>query len=298
MALKKMQRLLSISGYEIWTESLGDNKKPAVLLISGAGANAHFWTDLFCGILVDGGYFVIRYDHRDVGMSSSVDISYQVEDLVSDALHVLEAYGITHAHIVGHSMGGIIAQFMASTSPEKVCSLVCLCCGPAGGTSLTDLPMTEEERKLVDKTREINASNKPTENFEESLPGFLQIWERWNGTLPFDKELAIAYTRDIFTRSRHKIGSGKIHPHMRAIKVGLDTMHLRRDIFKTIRVPALVIQGEEDYLLIPKRGGIALAKELPQSILKLIPGMGHMFFNSDCQKMLAHLIVDFLKSIS
>lgn len=300
MALKKIrQRLLNISGNEIWTESLGSIKNPAVLLISGAGAHAHFWTDLFCEEIVKGGFFVIRYDHRDVGLSSGGDYQeqpYKVEDLTFDAVGVLEGYGVHKAHLVGHSMGGIIAQLFASMCTEKVLSLVSLCSGPAGATPLTDLPLTEEEQMLVDKTREINASNKPTASFEESLPGFMRMWERWNGTLPLDRELAIDFTREFFTRTRHKINVPKGHPHLRAIRVGLETMHLRRDIFKTIRAPALIIQGEEDYLLVPRRGGIALAKELPQSILKLIPKMGHMFFNKECQKLLADLIVEFFKS--
>lgn len=297
MALKKEQRILNISGNEIWTEALGDNKNPAVLLISGAGAHAHFWTDLFCHLIVEQGYFLIRYDHRDVGLSSRVEETYKVEDLVQDALEILNGYGIHKAHLAGHSMGGIIVQLLASFYPERVLSLICLCTGPAGGTSLRDLPLTEEEQMLVDKTREINAANRPTKSFEESLPGFMRMWERWNGTLPVDEDLAIEFTKEIFTRTRHEIATNKQHPHLRAIREGLETMPQRGHIFEKIRQPVLIIQGKEDYLLVPRRGGIALAQKLPQAILKLIPGMGHMFFNKQCQKKLAGLIIRFLDSI-
>ncbi len=295
--MKIKQATLNISGNEIWTEALGDSKNPAVLLISGAGAHAHFWTDLFCDEIVKAGYFVIRYDHRDVGLSSFVDYQknpYYVEDLAYDAMGILEGYKIDKAHLIGHSMGGVIVQFLSSLYPKKILSITCICSGPAGATAITDVPLTSEEQILVNITREINALNMPTKDFKESLPGFMRMWERWNGTLPMDEELAIEFTREIFTRSRHEVGKHKIHSHMKAVRTGMETMHQRRDIFKKIQSPTLIIQGEEDYLLVPRRGGLALAQALPEATLKIIPKMGHMFFNKECQLTLAKLIVEFL----
>lgn len=293
--MEKIIRTFNISGHELWTEGLGDRRHPAILLISGAVAHARFWTNLFCEELVRNGYFVIRYDHRDVGLSSSdTQEPYTIEDLSRDAATILQEHGISKAHIVGHSMGGIVAQIFAIIFPEKTLTLTCIGCGPAAATDLMDIPLTSEEQKIVDLTREINNANKPTEHFEESLPGFMQMWKRWNGTAAFDEDLVYDFTKEMYSRSIKK-NRDKPHPHIKAIRAGVESLEERRGILKNIRGPVLVIQGEEDYLLIPRRGGIALAQELPQAQLKLIPTMGHMFFNKDLQMLLAHLILDFLK---
>jgi pimeloyl-ACP methyl ester carboxylesterase len=299
--IKKEQRTLKIFEHEIWTEALGNPQNPAVLLISGAAAHARFWTDLFCHEIVKSGYYVIRYDHRDVGLSSTFDYEvspYKVEDLAADAAEILNAYGLEKAHLVGHSMGGIIVQLLASEYPEKVLSLVCMCTGPAGATTLTDSPLTAEEKAILDKTREINMANISTLNFEEGLPRYMRMWERWNGTLPLDQELALQFTRELFQHKRPRPKSQPDHPHIQAVRAGMATMEHRRELFKKIHAPTLIIQGEEDYLLVPRRGGIALAEVLPQGILKMIPGMGHMFFNKDTQKMLAKMIVDFFVTVT
>ena len=84
-----MQKTVKINNLDIWTESFGDEKNTAILLISGAGAPAKFWTDRFCKHLVNNGFFVIRFDHRDQGLSTAVDFEknpYTVKDLVVDAV--------------------------------------------------------------------------------------------------------------------------------------------------------------------------------------------------------------------
>ncbi|MBN9377749.1 MAG: hypothetical protein BGO14_11695 [Chlamydiales bacterium 38-26] len=291
-----LTQIVKSSGYEIWTERVGSVTHPVVLLTSGAAAHARFWTDLFCGILNKNGYGVIRYDHRDVGLTTGPDFldrPYTIADLAHDAAAILNCYGISQAHVVGHSMGGIVTQLFASMYPERTLSMTCICCGPAAATASTDIPLTPEEKTTLAETYSINDTNKPTENFEESLPGFMRMWKRWNGTLPLDEDLVYAFTKEMYTRSAQK-NLIKPHPHMRAVRLGLDTMEERRGLLQKISVPTLVIQGEEDYLLVPRRGGIALAHELPQAKLELIPGMGHMFFNRECQEMLGRLIVDFL----
>ncbi len=98
------------------TESFGNQCHHVIVLISGAGATARFWSNDFCEQIVEAGYYVIRFDHRDQGLSSAVNYEhypYTVKELAGDVIAILDAYHIQQAHIVGHSMGGTIAQLLA-----------------------------------------------------------------------------------------------------------------------------------------------------------------------------------------
>ncbi len=102
--------------YEIYTEYFGNIKNIPILLISGAMAPGRFYNDVFCNILVHEGYFVIRYDHRDIGLSSAIDYikePYSLYDLALDAINIIDFYKLSKVHVIGHSMGGGIAQLMA-----------------------------------------------------------------------------------------------------------------------------------------------------------------------------------------
>jgi pimeloyl-ACP methyl ester carboxylesterase len=128
------------NGIDIAYETLGDPKDPAMLLIMGLGAQLVTWDDGFCAALAGRGFYVIRYDNRDVGLSTKmedagpadligtysgrVNPAYSLDDLAEDALGLLDALRIDKAHIVGSSMGGFIAQLVAIHHPERVMSLV------------------------------------------------------------------------------------------------------------------------------------------------------------------------------
>src|SRR5688572_14110860 len=110
------ERMVSANGVELCTEAFGDPADPALLLVMGATASMLRWEDDLCHGLADGGRFVIRYDNRDTGRSTTNapgQVPYTVEDLADDAVGVLDAYGIAAAHIVGASMGGMICQHVA-----------------------------------------------------------------------------------------------------------------------------------------------------------------------------------------
>lgn len=120
------ERLIETNGAEICTESFGDPADPPILLIMGLGASMLWWEEDFCRILADGGRFIIRYDHRDTGRSTTYELGnpgYTNLDLVDDAAAVLDAYDIPSAHIVGVSAGGALAQFLALDHPARVRSL-------------------------------------------------------------------------------------------------------------------------------------------------------------------------------
>lgn len=266
----------------LYTESFGDKGTPAVLLISGAGAPARFWSDSFCKRLVAAGYFVIRYDHRDQGLSSGINFvqaPYTVKDLVQDAVAILDGYGSTRVHIVGHSMGGTIAQLLAIYHPERVKSMTSLSVGTVGHVAA---PLKE--------TMDVLLENKPTQQFEQSFAGFMKSWVILNGDYPVDEKLAYTYTKDLYERSNHPVGVA--WNHIRA----QENLGDLTDRLKTISVPAFFIHGEKDPL-IPLEAGRATSAAVPGAQMIVIPGMGHMIFSLELEGILAKQLLDNFVSV-
>ena len=287
------ERTVESEGQRIWTESLGSPTGPAVLLIGGAGAHAHFWSDSFCHSFIKNGYYVIRYDHRDVGLSHPSKDGYGLQQLVKDAVEILKAYAIPSAHIVGHSMGGYIGQMMAAEFPEHLLSLTVISAGPIGETSALETSQTAEERNILLATWQKMLQNRPTKNFEESFAGYLGVWERLNGTYPVDAALARKYTQEMYTRSRYEPG---VHSkHIQVMEKVAAELKNNKGIFSKIHLPTLIIHGAEDYLVLPARGGQALAEALPAAKFLLIPSMGHMLFNYTLERLISEHIVSFLQ---
>ena len=148
---------MRINGIDLCVETLGDPADPSILLIMGSGASMDFWEDEFCERLRAGGRFVIRYDHRDTGQSVSYEPgrpAYTGDDLIADAIGVIEAVGLTRAHVVGMSMGGAIAQLAALDHPDRVASLTLI--ATSAGVGDEDLP------GVADRMRPALAMPRPT----------------------------------------------------------------------------------------------------------------------------------------
>src|SRR3954462_12804946 len=132
---------VQVNGVELCVETFGDRRDPAILLIMGGGASMDWWEDDFCGRLA-AGRFVIRYDHRDTGGSVSYPAGapgYSGDDLVADAIGVLDALKAAPAHLVGMSMGAGLAQVVALERPELVSALTLISTTAATG-ELSGLP--------------------------------------------------------------------------------------------------------------------------------------------------------------
>lgn len=272
---------------QLYTESFGQSTKMACVLIAGAMAPGRFWTDTFCHALGDEGCLVIRYDSRDIGLSSSVDWTYNLADLAADAISLLDAYEIDRAYFIGHSMGGHICQRLALDYPKRVVGFTAISSGPIGGTPDTDRPLSNSEQTILDKTWEIFLSHKDSSDFEERVAGFLQTWKYLNASIPFDEEMARAYTIDLLTRTNHPIQAGNNHELvMRAL---YESLPGNRNLIEQIRVPVLIIHGEEDPLALP-RDAKALANAIPGSQLIMISGMGHMIFNLELEGEIAAMV--------
>ena len=262
-------------GLKLWREVIGDQSRPAIILISGAGAHAHFWTDSFCDSLVQGGYYVVRFDHRDSGLSSAVDFNrnpYSVADLAEDVIAIMNALEVKKAHVVGHSMGGTVAQLLALFHPERLLCFTSMSVGPIGTASVAD-----------EETMVALLENKPTKNFEESLEGFMQSWRLLNGGLPLDEEMATEYTKELYTRSVHPVGVAWNHIHCQE-RMPL----LPHRIFDT-SIPGLFLHGGNDCLSRVWPNGTF---DTPKLTTMIIPEMGHMMFHRELEQQIAQILLD------
>lgn len=265
---------------QLWVEIFGDIAHPAVILISGAGASARFWTDEFCNGIENCGYCVIRFDHRDTGLSSSIDYDknpYSVFDLANDVLAFMDKLEIQRAHLVGHSMGGIVSQILAVYHPDRCTSFTSMSVATVGPNIS---PSPEIMNELM--------KNHPTEDYEESLEGFMHSWKILNGSIPLDQDLATAYTLDLYKRSNHPVGVAWNHIHAQQDLKDLPTK------LQSNTTSGLFIHGEKDPL-IPLEGAKRTFHATPNSVLEIIPHMGHMIFNHELQSQLTeHLLHHFL----
>jgi pimeloyl-ACP methyl ester carboxylesterase len=140
------ERMIEANRVELCAEAFGDPRDPPILLIMGTGASMLWWEEGFCGMLADGGRFVIRYDHRDTGRSVTYEPGrpeYTGADLVADAAGVLDAYELAAAHLVGVSAGGAFAQLLALDAPDRVLSLIPISTSPAVSIERELPPPTE-----------------------------------------------------------------------------------------------------------------------------------------------------------
>jgi pimeloyl-ACP methyl ester carboxylesterase len=132
--LEPSEAIARAQGAELCVQAFGDPSDPAILLIQRAGAAMDWWENEFCRRLADGARFVIRYDHRDTGKSTSYPPGapgYTGRDLANDALTVLDVVRVTRAHLVGLSMGGALSQVIALDRPDRVRSLTLIATSPA-----------------------------------------------------------------------------------------------------------------------------------------------------------------------
>ena len=152
--IKPTIRVIPSGGLELYTEAFGSPKSVCLLLISGAMAPGDFWSDGFCK-LASKHYYVIRYDHRDIGRSSAVDFRkhpYALKDLARDAINILAAYDLKKAHFVGHAMGGHICQHIALEHPARALSISPISSGPIAKTKIDEIPLTEGEELVISHT--------------------------------------------------------------------------------------------------------------------------------------------------
>ena len=263
------------SGVTIAYDTFGDPGDPTLLLVMGLGMQMLGWDEDFCEQLVDRGFHVVRYDNRDVGLSTKIDgggrpnivagalgvgreAPYLVSDMAADAVGLLDHLEVDAAHVVGASMGGMIAQTIAAQHPDRVLSLCSIMSSP-GGRRVATMPRMSVIGTLLAR---------PPKEREAYAEHVAKLFERI-GSPGFDHDPERLRRRALlgYDRCFHPVGAAR---QLMAIVASGD----RTDELRTITAPTLAIHGKADKLL-PAAGGEAVAAAIPAARLELIEGMGH-----------------------
>ncbi len=257
---------MEINGAELCVDTVGDPGDPPLLLVMGGAASMDRWEDPFCERLAAAGRYVIRYDHRDTGGSTSYppgEPGYTGDDLAADPLGILDRLGIERAHLVGLSMGGGIVQRIAVEHPERVLSITLMSTSPAGSGAPELPPMSDEMHAVF-------YGEQPTEpdwsDREATVEYLLDAERPYAGSRGLDEQAMHALLGRVYNRSasmpsanNHFMLDGTEMPHARLAEIA---------------VPTLVIHGTHDPLF-PLPHGEALAREIPGAKLLVIDGLGH-----------------------
>jgi pimeloyl-ACP methyl ester carboxylesterase len=263
------------NGVELEFETVGDRDGRPLLLVQGLGAQLTSIEDGFCHTLAGRGFLVVRYDNRDAGLSTWFDeagpvnlaaiwggdhatLAYTLEDMADDAVAVLDAVGVAATHVAGISLGGMVAQLLATRYPDRVRSLASVM--STTGDRAVGRPTGEAASVLV--------SSMPGERdafVERAVANARAISA---GTaFPFDADGVRRAAARNFDRAYHPKGVGR---QFAAILAAGD----RTPALGDIRVPTLVVHGEEDQV-IGVSGGEATATAIPGARLVRVPGLGH-----------------------
>ena len=277
IALDAGERLASVGELEICHQTFGRPSDPPLLLIAGLGAQMILWEDDFCAALAERGLWVVRYDNRDVGKSSAIDwkppadagaaiaerkrgdraAPYRLEDMAADAVGLMDALGIARAHVVGASMGGMIAQEVAIRWPERV-------------RSLTSIMSTTGDPRLPPPTAEVMKvfTNPPPTTAEEYVEANVAAWKIFRGPgYPEDEKRDRA--RAIRAAKRGFSPEGGQRQMLAVYASGS-----RKKTLPSVTAPTLVIHGADDPLL-PLAAGEDTAASVPGAKLVVLPRMGH-----------------------
>jgi pimeloyl-ACP methyl ester carboxylesterase len=267
-----------VNDIELEYDTFGNPTDAPLLLIMGLGAQMILWEEEFCEQLAARGFFVIRFDNRDIGLSTKLDAAgmpdisaamqtlmqggqvaapYTLDDMADDAVGLLDVLGIERAHVVGASMGGMIAQRMAIHFPERVRSLTSI----MSSTGNPALPPGDP------KVLSLLNAPRPTDP-ESAIEFGVGVWRALHGPgFAFDEARVRKLVIESARRSTHLLGQPR---QLLAILADGD----RREALRQLRVPALVIHGNADPL-VPLAAGKDTAENISGARLFTIDGMGH-----------------------
>jgi pimeloyl-ACP methyl ester carboxylesterase len=267
------------NGITIEYDSFGTPSASPLLLIMGLGAQMILWDEEFCGQLAERGHYVIRFDNRDVGKSSKLDhlgmpdfaaamaasaarqpfagAPYLLSDMAGDAISVLDALAIKKAHVVGASMGGMIAQTVAIKHPERVRSLTSI----MSTTGNPDLPPPTPEAMAV-------LLSPPPADREAAIEHAVRVF-RTIGSPGFTFDEDFVRRRAARSYERGFTPMGVVRQLVAILASGN-----RKEALAGVRIPSLVIHGANDPL-VPVTGGRDTAAAIPNAELMVIEGMGH-----------------------
>jgi pimeloyl-ACP methyl ester carboxylesterase len=255
---------------KLCVDAFGSASDPAVLLMAGATSSMDWWEPAFCERLAAAGRFVIRFDNRDTGQSTSSPVghpSYTGADLSADPLRVLDALGVASAHLVGVSMGGGIAQDIAVHHLDRVRSLT-LIATTAAFDRVATTPLPPPEARLAATFEQDASDDVDWQDAEACVSEMVEVQRLYAGTRWFDEDHVRAVARVVVGRTRDLRAS--VTNHWIVIGAGEEEHHGMPEI----DAPTLVLHGTEDPLF-PLPHGQALASEIRGATLLPLDGMGH-----------------------
>lgn len=287
--------IATANGLQIAYDTFGEPSDAAMLLIMGLGQQLIAWDEQFCRQLADSGLYVIRFDNRDVGLSSKMEPAgvpdiddligkmlqgeaarapYAIEDMADDAAGLLDALGVEYAHVCGVSMGGMIAQAMAIRYPVRVLSLISVYSGTGDpeyfqpqpdALELLLTPPPDDRKGFIDhNVKTFRAISGPGCPFDEP-------WVR--------DRLAAAYDRSFYPE-------GVVRQFAAVM-----TQENRKPLLGDISAPTLVIHGSDDPLM-PVAAAEDTAAAIPGADLLVIEGMGHDPIHGTCWERIGSAIID------
>jgi pimeloyl-ACP methyl ester carboxylesterase len=272
------EQFANTNGLELCFQSFGKASNPPLILIMGLATQMIHWDDVFCQTLAERGFWVIRFDNRDIGKSTKIkgqkaasvtqiiahqwfnrplNVPYFLNDMADDTIGLLDYLDISQAHVVGVSMGGMIAQCMALKSPERI-------------RSITSIMSTTGNRKLPKPKPWVTLKilqPVPTE-LDSYVEHVLRMWKMLHGqTYTFDQARVAETLVKAHQRCFYPAG---VKRQTSAIIASPD----RTAELQSLKLPALVLHGDKDPL-VPLACGLATADAVPHSKLKVYEGMGH-----------------------
>jgi pimeloyl-ACP methyl ester carboxylesterase len=266
------EQFADLGDVTICYETFGDPSDPAILLIMGLGTQMIAWREDFCRMLVERGFYVIRYDNRDIGHSTQMkgrgatvpqmvtrrikNPPYTLGEMADDAIGLLDHLGIEKAHVVGASMGGMIAQHVACRYPARVLTLVSIM--STTGHRLVGQPSMAVMPLFLAR---------PQGGKEEYVERAVKLFRAVGSKKYFDEQNIRELAEGGWERGVNFAGTAR---QLAAITADGN----RTKMLKRIKVPTLVIHGDEDKMVGPS-GGRATARAIPGAKLMTIKGMGH-----------------------
>ncbi|MFN0029792.1 MAG: alpha/beta fold hydrolase [Acidimicrobiales bacterium] len=264
-----------VNGIDLWFEELGDADGAPLLLIAGLGGQAISWPDEFCWGLVDRGFRVIRFDNRDSGLShhveATVDLAaaataflsgqplpgpYALTDMAADAIGLLDALELPAAHVLGASMGGMIAQVMAINHPDRLSSLTSMMSSTGDPSFLSPDPVV-----LAHVVTPVG------ETLEELTAAALRWSELVGSDDHRDEDAVRAYVARAHARNPRRDGVAR---QLMAVVAAPN----REPALAALSLPTLVLHGSQDRLIRPDAGR-RTAELVPEAVFVELEGMGH-----------------------
>lgn len=264
--------MAAVNGLQLAYEGFGVETRPMILLIRGLGSQMIAWDDRLCHRLSEPGYFVVRFDNRDIGRSTYLDgdvdleavragdvtgVPYTLDDMSDDVLGLLDWFDVGSAHLVGLSMGGMIAQLTAIRAPDRVRSLTSIMSMTGSGSSEQRTP---EAEALLEPALPVTRAS-----YQDAAVETLRVCG--SPGYPFEEDEIRELAGRSYDRGYDPSG---VNRQLAAVYASPDrTVDLRM-----LSLPALVVHGTAD-ALIPPGEGAATARAIPGAELLMLEGMGH-----------------------